>query len=156
MALLDIRRHFRLERVPFQPFPPHIDPALHDLSGDLVRHDSPSGTITFYWHLPNGPCDNCQHACVRLRSRMGPLGYLPRKCGTIVLTCKPRFLTALGLGIVVGGRCGLCLYMLLSSVCDVSSSTKNFPHSCIHSRKTVQPVDPFTTVCISTKRSSPR
>ena len=51
---------------------------------------------------------------------MGPLGYLPSECATIVLTCKHNILTALGLGIVVGGRCGLCLYLLLSPLCDVS------------------------------------
>lgn len=131
MALLDICRHFRLKRVPLQRFPPHINPALHYISGNLVRNGSPSSTITLSWHLSNGSCDYHQYDCLRLRPRMGNLGHLPRKCKTVQnrrADMQVKILTALGLGIVVGGRCDSRLHLFLSPIRDVSSSA-DFPIS---------------------------
>lgn len=156
MALLDIRHDIRFERSSFQPFLPHVDLALHDLSRDLVCDDSPSGAVTLYWHLPHGPRDGYQHDCFRLRSRMGALGYLPGKCGTLVLTCRPRLLTVLGLGFVVGGRCGFCLYLLLSPFCDVSTSAERLSQFSHSPPERCSRLISSTTVCISTNRSSPQ
>ena len=91
MALLDIRHYIRPQCIPLQRFPPPVDTALRYISGNLVRNDPPSSTIALCWHLPNGSRDNHQYDCLRLRPRLGDLGYLPGKRKIVMLTCKSKF-----------------------------------------------------------------
>lgn len=122
MAVLVIYRHLCLQCVLVLPFSPDIDPALLHLSGDLGRHDTPSNTITFSWHLSNGTRDHHQYACFCLRPSMGWMGYRFCKC-IVVPACKQvKILTGLGVGLVVDRRCDSCLYLLLPPLCNVIST----------------------------------
>ena len=80
MALLDLCRCICVECHYFYCFSRLIYPALRHLPRDLVRDDPPPSAIALSWYFPHGSGNDYQHDCLRLRPRMGSLGYSPSTC----------------------------------------------------------------------------
>lgn len=76
LAVLGFSPSFRHECVSFHCIPDSFHTAVHIVSRDLVRNDSPLHTVSICGNFSDGPRDHNQYDCLCVRTNLGNVGHL--------------------------------------------------------------------------------